>query len=138
MRIGVRLTLALRGLDFGPLLLDLIGAIDLLVAKDMRMAANQLIANRFGDISQIKATIPLLDRRLKNHLKQQIAKFVAMCCWIVFIDRLQHLISFFDQIVFESNQGLLAVPGTASRRKQALHNRIKPAYRLSCCSAALI
>ncbi len=93
------------------------------IAKDVRVAAFQLIADGGTDIVEIKAPFFLGHLRVKHHLEQQVTQFAAQIVKIFPGDSVQHFVGLFQGVGGDSGESLLFVPRTAGFRvAQALHN----------------
>ncbi len=81
--------------------------------EHMRVAAYELVAKRGDHVGECKR--PLLGRhlRMEDHLQQQVAQLVAQASQVVAIDRIGHLVGFFDGVWRDAGEGLLHIPGTA-------------------------
>jgi hypothetical protein len=73
-------------------------------AHHIRDAETLLFAGNFG---------------MENHLQQKITQLLGKLGIITGIERVDHFISFFDQVGAQRRVGLLAVPGAAARGAQA-------------------
>src|SRR4029078_9666520 len=106
-----------------PIAQDLRRGIGLDVAEDVRMAIHELARKSVEDI--IDSELPLLPGHfcIKKHLQKQIAQFTRKLIPIPVIDCLKHLVALFQGIALGGIEGLFAVPGTASWRTQAGHDR---------------
>ena len=66
---------------------------------------------------------------VKNDLYQQISQLFAERLPVIGLDRLHHLVGFFDQIRQESLMGLGTIPGTSFGGAQNLHECAQPFER---------
>ena len=118
------LGLALGGLDIFPArLLGRAAGLGGLVAKDVRVAANQLVRHGLGHVLQPEMPGLFSHARVEDHLEQQIAQFDPQLVHVAVLDGVGDLIGFLNRIGSDRLEGLLHVPGTAAVRiAQANHD----------------
>src|SRR5690349_3384407 len=78
----------------------------------MGMAPHHLLVNFANYVADIKTAVFPRNLRVKNHLEQQIPKFLGKFGIVAAFERLQDLVSLFDEIGSQALVGLLAVPRT--------------------------
>ncbi|HEY4968292.1 MAG TPA: hypothetical protein VII35_00210 [Steroidobacteraceae bacterium] len=88
----------------------------------MRMAAQQLVAYRAGHCLEIELTRLARHLGMKHHLKQQIAEFVLQVLHVAAFGRVGNLVGLFDGVRRNAREGLLPIPGAASRGPQTRHD----------------
>ncbi|MNS52629.1 hypothetical protein D3C71_1295580 [compost metagenome] len=101
------------------------------VAKNMRMATLQFVANGSANIIEIKAPLFLRHLRIKDHLEQQIAQFTAQIVKIFARDGVQYFVGLFEGVRCDGGEGLLFVPRTAVFRVTQTFHDAKQAVELS-------
>ncbi len=89
------------------------------------MAAGQLVGDAVADVREIEATLLARDARLEDHLKEQIAELLAVILVVAALDRLDHLVRFFEQIGRQRAQRLLSVPRATIGAAQLVHDAKK-------------
>src|SRR5262245_10848284 len=90
------------------------------------MASHQLFGDFLDDGVDIKLTRLFPELGMKDHVQQQVAKFLRQAIKVAVIDRVEDLIDFFDQHRLERIEILLLVPWTAVRAAQSRHNLDEP------------
>ena len=103
----------LLGLDPLPHALGHAGAARLLVAEDMRVAADHLFVIACTTSPKAKSPCLLGHPGVVDDLQQQVAELVAQIVEIAARDRVGHLVGFLDRIGRDGREILLDVPGTA-------------------------
>jgi predicted nucleotidyltransferase len=93
------------------------------------MAVDELVRNgveRIGDreIARLRAELGQEDA-----LEDEVAEFLAEGRAVVMVERLEHLVSFFEDERAERLERLLAVPGAAPRGPQFAHEVHEPGER---------
>ena len=90
----------------------------LTIAHSYCVALNRRLAHEMaragGDEWEVVAVAPRFfrgDLRVENHLQQQIAQFFRELAVVPTLERLQHLVGFFDQIGAKRKMGLLDTLG---------------------------
>jgi hypothetical protein len=79
------------------------------------MPPDQLCAYSFDNVIEIELTFLLRDLGLKNHLQEKIAELVGVLVGIAGINRVDHLVAFFKEVLLERSHGLLAIPWATAR-----------------------
>ena len=93
------------------------------VAEHMRMAADHLARDRLDDAAEVEAPFLLRHPRMKDHLQQQVAEFVAQVAEIAALDRVGDLVGLLDRVGRDGRESLLEVPRAAGpRRPQRRHD----------------
>src|ERR1700748_3751825 len=73
------------------------------------------------DDREVAGFLPHL--RVEEHLQKQIAQFFGQIRPVLALDRVQHLVSFFQRICADGGKALLAIPGASTRPAQTRHAR---------------
>ena len=94
----------------------------------MRVPEDQLVIQRLNDIIHRKGTELLFHLGMRHNLRE-IPKFFLHMLRIILINRLQHLVGFFDEIFADGFVGLLAVPRTAFRTAENANDLMEPGKR---------
>ena len=87
--------------------------------EDVRVAAHQLVGDAFQGVGDRKAPGLRFELRQKDGLEHEVAELLAERRMIVAIDRLEHLVGFFEHERLERVDRLLAVPGTPLGRPES-------------------
>ena len=113
----------LLGLDLFPHALGHAGIARLLVAEDVRVAADHLPGDGFDHIAESKFTFFVSHLRVIDNLKQEVAEFLAQVVHVVAGDGIRHLVGFLDRVRRDGRKGLLDIPRAAGdRRAQRRHD----------------
>jgi hypothetical protein len=92
-------------------------------SKHVWMPAQQFGDNARGHSVEAKEPALLGHARVKNHLQQQVAKFVLQTLEVVAGDGVGHFVGFFECIGRDAGKVLLQIPGTTVLRvSQCCHN----------------
>src|SRR5208282_5935389 len=67
---------------------------------------------------------------IEQNLQQQIAEFARKLGPVPIIDRLEHLVSFFERIGLDGIESLLPIPRASSRSSQPLHCEQSATWRV--------
>ncbi len=103
------------------------------IAEHVRMPVDHLGPDIVGDITNVEAVIGLhRDGAVHQHLKQQIAEFLAQRPQFHAVDCLEHLIGFLEQVGAKAAMRLLAIPRASTRGTQTLHHLVERAQRVDC------
>ncbi len=70
----------------------------------------------------------------EDGLQHQVAQFLSQARPIALIDRIEDLVSLFEQIRFDGVEVLFAIPGAAARRAQPRHDADQPLKSFPSCS----
>ena len=91
------------GLELIPVVENVLGTREFLIAKDMRMAKNQFLSDARRDIVDSEITAFGTDGRMKDDLQEQIAEFLTQICRIArrirFLYGVKGLIGLFEQVL---------------------------------------
>jgi hypothetical protein len=131
-RAGRFFGLALLRLNPVPVPKDFGGVFRTLLAKDVRMPPDHFFMNGANHVGNVETTGFRGDLRMKGHLKEKIAQLFDKFLVVATLQRVQHLVSLFDEIRSQRVMGLLAVPRAATWIAQTLLNRdqfLKPVAR---------
>ena len=109
-------------LDAVPAAADIVGGIDLSVAKHMRVPAHHLFAKALNHVVNGKVALFLAHLRMENYLEQHIAQFLAHVFLVALLCGINKFTTFFDQIRQQRMRILLTVPRAAVLRAEASHN----------------
>ncbi len=109
------------GLDGIPLLQHGVGVGQIDVAKNMRMAANELVVDFTGHVVEIELAGLGGHLRVHDDVKEQIAQFLAHVGEIVAVNGVEQFGHFLDQAVADALMGLFDVPRAAPRAAQPRH-----------------
>ena len=122
-RGGRGLGLFLLDLDLLPVAQDGVGVGRDRVAKDVRVAADELGAEIFGDVAEVEVATALRGHlRIEKNLQQQVAELVLEVRPGAALDGVEDLVGLFQRVALDAVEGLLAVPGAAAGRAQAGHD----------------
>ena len=108
--------------DSLPIAQHIVAVLNMGIAKDMRMAADELIHYLVNNILQIKATCLLSHTRMENNLHQHVAQLLAHTRSIVVVHSLQVFINLFNHVAANRFMRLLLIPWTATGLTQRAHN----------------
>ncbi len=90
------------------------------------MAKYQLLRHTCADVVDVKVAALPADRRVKDHLQQQIAELFLevgrVAGFVRVLDGVKCFVRLFKQILGERGVGLLKVPRAASGSTEALHH----------------
>ncbi len=106
----------LLGLDLLPHSLGHTGAAGFFVPEDVWMSADHLFRDRLDDIAEGEFTSLFGHLRVIDHLKEQVAEFVAQIIQVAARDGVGDLVGFLDRVGSDGREVLLDVPGAASFR----------------------
>ena len=101
-------------LDLLPVGHLLVAGSDLLIAENMGMTADQLVSKRLQDVINGESPPLLGNGGMEERLQQQVSQFFAQMAVITFVDRLDHLVAFLDQVALQRVVGLLRIPRAAA------------------------
>src|SRR5437764_10321962 len=91
------------------------------------MTKDQFLSYAAGDFVNRKVTLLFGDRRMKDHLEQQIAELFFeirnIAGLIGLLNGIESLVRLFEQVLCQRRIRLLAVPRAAARSSQASHYR---------------
>ena len=93
-----------------PILLDLLGGVGVNIAKDVRVAVDQLIAQSVSHRADIEQALLVAHLRVECHVQQQIANLLLHIVHIAVRDGIDQLVSLLDRIATQRLEGLLAIP----------------------------
>ncbi len=93
------------------------------IAKDVRMAANELGVQVGGYV--LDGEVAGLGGHLgvEEHLQQKIAQLVLQIGPGAALDGVEDLVGLLQRVALDGVEGLFAVPGTAARPSQTRHDR---------------
>lgn len=103
-----------------PVLLDLVGRVGVNVAVDVRVAVDQLVAQRVGHVAEIERALFLAQFRIEHHVQQQVAQLLLDALHIVVGDGIGQFVSLLDGVAAQRVECLLAVPGALAA--QGVHH----------------
>src|SRR5262245_45589525 len=83
------------------------------VAEDMRMPADELLADRLRDGVEIEAAFRPSDIGVEDHLQQEVAEFLAQIRVVTGIDRGDDLVSLLQESGAKRGVSLFMVPRAA-------------------------
>ena len=86
------------------------GALDRIVAEDMRVPSDHLVGDALSDSIEVERAFFLGHARVIDDLQQQIAEFIAQFVAIIARNRLGNLIRLFDGVGRDGLESLLDVP----------------------------
>jgi len=109
-------------LDLLPLGQDLVRGCEGAVTENVRMPADDLVADLPHDVLEIEFAALLRDARLEDDLEQEVAELLAMGRGNSRRHRLERLVSLLEKERRERFVGLLAVPRAPVRAAQAIHD----------------
>ena len=92
----------------------------------MRVAPNQLLIDGVEGVPDVKKLLFGGNLGVENCLQHEIAQFRAQFIPILAVDRIQHLIGFFQGVLFDRVESLLAIPRAATRSSQPPHDVDQP------------
>jgi hypothetical protein len=107
------------GFELRPILEHLLGCIRLHVAKNVRVAANHLVADAGDHVEDVESARLPGEVRVKEHLKKQIAQFLGQFRAAALLDGVEDLIGLLDKIRAEGEVCLFAIPRAAARSAEA-------------------
>lgn len=111
-----------RAFDAFPVGPDLVHILELEVAKDMRMPANQFLHQDPADLVKVERATLAAKLCVKHHLKQQIAQFLNQFDLIAGLHGVHQFVSLFDGMPQERLVVLLPIPRTPIRGPQGGHD----------------
>ncbi len=79
----------------------------------MGVAADQLVADAFGNCIEIKTLLFTSNPGMQHHLEQQIPQLFLEMPVVAMPDRIRHLMGFLQHVGHQRLVGLLQIPGTA-------------------------
>ena len=91
-------------------------------AEHVRVAPQQLVANGPGHRLEIELPRLARDLRVKHHLKQEIAEFVAQVAHVAAFHCVRDFIRLLDGVRRDGREGLRPIPWATVRGAQALHD----------------
>ena len=103
-------TTLLAHLDQFPVLEHLGGGVGLLLAEDVRMAVNQLVAQGIAHVGDVKFALLVTDFGIKDDVQQHVAQFFAYGIVILVHDGVGEFHGLLDGVGTQALVGLLAVP----------------------------
>ena len=112
-------------LDLLPVAEDGVGVGGDGVGEDVRMAADELGAEVFGDVAEVEAVgCGQLGGHLgvEEDLQQEVAELVLEVGPGAALDGVEDLVGLFEGVALDGVEGLFAVPGAAAGRAQAGHD----------------
>lgn len=86
------------------------------------MPANQLAIQMIDHIGDGEVSLVCGHLRIEEHLQQQVAEFFGEMRKIAALDGVEHLVGFFERVLANGVEALLAIPRAAAGRAQARHN----------------
>ena len=114
--------LLLLGLERLPVAHDLARSVGLHVAKDVRMAVDQLVGEPVENVVDGEMLLFVGHFGVKEHLQEQVAEFAGQLVPVAGIDGLEHLVGLFEGVGLDGVEGLLAVPGASAGCAQPRHD----------------
>jgi hypothetical protein len=115
---------ALLGLDGLPVAVDLVGVLDRHVGEDVRVASYQLVDQTGRDVVDGPALAlgqVLGQSGVERDLEQDVAELLAQRIEVSILDRLERLVSLFQQVRRKRGVRLLGVPRTPARGPEPVH-----------------
>jgi hypothetical protein len=119
---AIVVVLALFRLDTRPIAQHLGRVLHLAVAEHVGVAPDHLLVDAMHDICDSKMSGLARQLGVKDNLQQQVPQLGPQLVEVAVFDRLGHFVSLLDHVRLERLVRLLAVPGTAVRATQALHD----------------
>src|SRR5262249_9120979 len=113
--------IALGRLDALPVLQHFARRRDFLVAEDVRVTPDELVADRRDDIVRPERALFAAELRLKHDLEQKIPELAAELLAIAAVDPVDDLARLLEDISAKRGEILLAVPRAAVGGEQTLH-----------------
>ena len=118
-----RLAARLGALDRVPVAQHLAGALDLGLAEDVRMAADQLLAAVLGDLGERAGAALLEQQREEVDLEEHVAELVEQLGVVAGVRGVRELVGLLDRVRHDRALVLLAVP--RALRAQAAGERVE-------------
>src|SRR6187200_486139 len=87
------------------------------------MPADQLVADRLERVGQVEGTVLRCDLGEEDAFEDVIADLLRETAEIVALNRIYHLVRFFEHEVRERGERLFPIPRAALRRAQRPHDR---------------
>ena len=103
-----------------------------LVAKNMRMPADQFAVQMVEHIGDGEVALVGGHLRIEQHLQQQIAEFFGKMREVAALNGVEDFVGFFKRVFADGVEGLLAVPGAAAGSAQPRHNGRRLLKKLCC------
>ena len=100
----------------------LFGVGDLVVSEDVRMASDHLRRRRLRHLGDVEPPLLVGDLGMHRHLQQEVAELVSEPLVVTGLDGFEDLVGLFEQVWPQRFVRLLAVPGTAVRLAQPVHD----------------
>ena len=130
--VGHGLLVLLFLLELFPICKHVIRAVNMNAAEHMRMAINELVGDPRCDITQGEVAAFFFDNGMENDLQQQVAEFLFKRSHIVAVERIKHLVCFFQQRGAQAFVGLLRIPRAAAGSTEPMHNFKQPVNAVAC------
>jgi len=111
----------LVALDSLPLGERLPGIRDDAVAEHVRVSARHLVDQTFEHVRRGELTRLARHLAVEDDLEEQITEFLHEVIRILFVDGVQDLVGFLDQVGFQRGAGLFAIPGASTLAAQPGH-----------------
>ena len=86
------------------------------------MPVHQLAREPVENVIDGKRSLLFRHLRIEEHLQQQVAEFAGEFVPVAIVDGFEDFVGLFQRVGLDGVEGLLAIPGAASRSPQALHD----------------
>ena len=120
--VGGGLGLFLLDLDLLPVAEDGVGIGRNGVGEDVRVAADELGAEIFGDVAEVEVAGFRGHLGVEEDLQEEVAEFVLEVGPGAALDGVEDLVGLFEGVALDGVEGLFAVPGAAAGGAQAGHD----------------
>jgi hypothetical protein len=90
----------------------------LVFTENMRMPEHKLIGDPIGDLVKMKSALLTCHLCVQDYLEQNVTKLLEKSFVILIIDRVDELVTLFQQMGLERCVSLLAVPRASILRSQ--------------------
>jgi len=111
-----------HSLDLVPAAQHVVRGFRVAVGEYVRVAAHQFAVDRQQRVGDIEAAFLGGHLREEHGLEKQVAEFVGEAVPVAGIDRVEHLIGFFEEIGLDGVEVLFAIPRAAAGGSQARHD----------------
>ncbi len=98
----------------------------------MRMAVDEFGGEPVEHVVDGKRRLLLRHLGVEEHLQKQVAEFACEFRPVAIVDRLEDFVGFFERVGLDGIESLFAVPGTAARGAEALHDGDSALETFSC------
>ncbi len=83
------------------------------IAEHVRMAADHLARHRFDDVAKCERAFLFRHACVIDDLQQEVAELVTKIGRVATLDRVPHLVGFFDRVGRDGRERLFEIPGAA-------------------------